>query len=211
MSDTTVRAEVQESVQHLMEVAQAQGLDDELVVALLRESAELISRRQPRGGALSTEQVNYLVESGAFSEGEFAQIEAGVARGDLVQTERTTRLAAITETLSAAEVALRLGLSASRIRHRQAKGGLYGFLSGGKRRYPTWQLTNDSAQPVLPGLAAVVKALPGDMHPASFQGFMTTPQANLCVSGEPMTPVEWLRNGGNPQVLVGILSSVLQS
>lgn len=64
---------------------------------------------------------------------------------------------------------------------------------------------------MLPGLATLVKAFPDDMHPASIQGFMSTPQEDLRVKGERLTPVEWLVHGGNPQALIAILDSFLQS
>jgi hypothetical protein len=211
MSNTMIHAEAEASFQHLREVAEAQGQGDELVVTILRESADLIKKRQPRGGALSDEQVAFLIESGTFTPEKFAEVSSRVARGDLAEAERKTRLGAVTASLSAAEVALRLGIDASRVRHRQAKGGLYAFIAGGKRRYPSWQFTDDPAQPVLPGLATVIKAFPHDKHPASIQGFMSTPQSSLRVDGERMTPPEWLLHGSDPQAVVNILDSFLQS
>lgn len=219
MSIATPHPEVQESVQYFLRTVKAQGLNDELVASVLRESADLLTKRQPRGGALSDEQVAFLIESGAFTSDEFAGIEAGLARGDLAELERRTRLEAIYDSLSAAEVALRLGIEASSVRHRQAKGGLYSFMAGGRRRYPRWQFTGDPAQPVLPGLTRLAKAFPEGMHPASVKGFMTTPQEDLHVTAssttvttsERMTPVEWLLQGGDPQDLVEILDSFLQS
>lgn len=211
MSNAMAHAEVQESVQDLLDAAEAQGQGDDLVVTLLRESIELVKKRQPRGGALSDEQVAFLIESGTFTPEKFTEVSTRVARGDLAEAERKTRLGAASASLSAAEVALRLGIDVSRVRHRQAKGGLYAFIVGGKRRYPTWQFTSDPAQPVLPGLATLVKAFPHDKHPASIQGFMSTPQSSLRADGEPMTPPEWLLQGGDPQALVNILDSFLQS
>jgi hypothetical protein len=211
MPEATTHAEVHESIQGLIEVVESQGQGDELVVTLLREVADLIKKRQPRGGALSDEQVAFLIESGTFTAEKFADIEASLARGDLAKLERTTRLEAVVNSLSADEVALRLGIDASRVRHRRAKGGLYAFTAGGRRRYPLWQFTSDPARPVLPGLAALVKGFQEDMHPASVQGFMTTPQMDLLVDGKRMTPVDWLLHGGDPQDLVDILDSFLQS
>ena len=211
MPDGTIPVEVRESLQHLIEAVQSQGRDDELVIAILRESADLIKKRQPRGGALSDEQVAFLIESGAFTSDEFADIEARLESGDLAELERNTRLKAVINSLSGAEVALRLGIDASRVRHRQGKGGLYSFTAGGQSRYPFWQFTSDPARPVLPGLAALVRGLPEDMHPASVQGFMATPQEDLLVDGKRMTPVEWLLQGGDAQALVDILDSFLQS
>ena len=206
----TTHAEVHQSIQHLIETFEAQGHGDELVVVLLRELAEILTKRQPRGGALSDEQVAFLIESGAFTATEFAETEASLARGDLAKLERKTRLAAITDSLSVAEVAQVLSIDAARVRRRQAKSDLYAFLAGGRRRYPLWQFTGDPARPVLPGLAALVHGIPADMHPASVQGFMTTPQEDLRVDGERMTPVDWLLRGGDAEALVAILGSFLQ-
>lgn len=210
MPDATAHAEAQESFQHLMEAAQLHGRDDELVVVLIRESADLIKKRQPLGGALSETQIRYLIDSGVFTDEEFAETAKSVARGDLAEAERKTRLGSVAASLSAAEVALRLGIDPSRVRHRQAKGSLYGFIAGGKRRYPAWQFTGDPAQPVLPGLPALVRAFPEDMHPASIQGFMAAPQVDLLIDGKAATPIEWLLHGGDPQELADILDGFLQ-
>lgn len=181
-----------------------------MVVVLIRESADTLKKRQPRGGGLSAEQARYLVESGAFDADELAETEREVAEGALATAERRTRISTLTRTLSAGEIADRLGLDASSVRHRQGKGLLYGFLVGGKRRYPTWQLVGDTNLS-LPRLAAVVEAFPEDWHPATIEGFMTTPQENLRIGDASATPVEWLLNDGDPRKIVGILGSFLQS
>lgn len=203
--------EVQQAVERLREAARAQGQGDEVVVAILRELAELIQKRRPSGSALSAKQIDYLVGSGAFSAPELVSIQASVANGDLRAAELTTRLNVSSATLSAAEVAALLGIDASRVRHRRAAGGLYAFIVGGKRRYPIWQFTGDVLQPVLPGLAALIKAIPEDMQLASVQSFMSTPQASLSSNGEPLTPGEWLKQDGNPQGVVDILDGLVQS
>lgn len=211
MPDATTHAEVHKSIQDLIETVETQGQDDELVVILLREVTDLIKRRQPRGGALSDDQVAFLIEADAFTPREFAETEASLARGDLARLERKTRLEAITDSLNAAGVAQVLSIDVARVRRRQAKGDLYSFLIGGRRRYPLWQFASDPARPVLPGLAALVKGIPEDMHPASVQGFMTTPQEDLLVDCERVTPAEWLLRDGDPQALLDILGSFLQS
>ncbi|WP_167046694.1 helix-turn-helix domain-containing protein [Salinibacterium sp. ZJ454] len=210
MADDKMSVEVRKAFERLMDVAQAQGKAD-LVATLLREAADALQKQRPRGRGLSEEQARYLIESGDFTPDELAETEREVAEGVLAREELNTRLGALAASLSTAEVAQRLGIDASRVRHRRAKGTLYAFMVGGKRRYPTWQFTDDPKQPVLPGLAALVEAFPKDWHPASIQGFMSTPKANLLVDGERMSPVEWLRHAGDPEALVDILDSFLQS
>ena len=201
---------MEKAVERLVEAARAQGQGDEFVVTILRELTELIQERRPRSTTLSTKQAAYLVKSGAFSSTELASIQESVAYGDLAEAELTTRLNAISETLSAAEVARLVGIDVSRVRHRQAAGGLYAFIIGGKRRYPLWQFTGDVMQPVLPGLEALISAIPEDMQPGSARGFMGTRQAALSLDGIPLTPGEWLRQGGDPQPVTDILDGMLQ-
>lgn len=211
MSISATPQEVEASVRYLIDAARSQGRDQETVVALLHEAADALKERQPRGDALTDGQVAFLIESGTFTPERLAEVEASVARGDLAELERRTRLEAVTGSLSAAEAAQRLGIDSSRVRHRLSKGSLLGFMIGGKRRLPAWQFTDDPKQPVLPGLSLVISALPQDMHPASVQNFMSTPQEDLLIDDHEVTPVEWLRLGGDPQEVVDILDSFLQS
>lgn len=203
---------VEESVEYLRSVVQSKGWNDDVVAVLIRESADLLKEREPRGGGLSEDQARFLIESGDFTAEELAETERQVAAGELASEERQTRLGALARTLSAAEVADRLDIDPSRVRHRQGKGLLYSFLVGGKRRYPTWQFVTGTKM-VLPHLASVVEAFPEDWHPAGVEAFMTAPKSSLVsgVSSERLSPVEWLMNGGDPQDVVDILDSFLQS
>jgi hypothetical protein len=163
------------------------------------------------GSSLSDEQIAFLIESGAFTPEELAETQASIARGGLAETERRTRLGAVNASLSAEEVATRLGVDVANVERGRADGSLFAFTTDGEHRYPTWQFTGDPRQPVLPGLARLVSAFPDDKHPASILGFMSTPQESLLVDNERLTPVEWLQQGGNPQKLLDILVSFLQS
>lgn len=148
MPDVVIPAEVREAFQYLIDAARSQGRGAELVVALLHEAANVITENPLRGSTLSGDQAAYLIESGDFTAEELAKTQASVARGELAEEERRTKLRAVAASLSSAEVAQRLGIDASRVRHRQASGNLYAFKVGGKRRYPTWQFTDDPARPV---------------------------------------------------------------
>ncbi|MBC7593060.1 MAG: hypothetical protein H7288_03845 [Kineosporiaceae bacterium] len=213
-----VTDDVRESVEYFLAAAHRTyalaGLQDNsyaMLVSIIRESADQLSERQTRGGGLTEDQAAFLIESGTFTAESLAETEASVARGDLAELERKTRLEAITASLGAAEVAAKLGIDTSRVRHRQAKDGLYAFMAGGRRRYPTWQFTPAKSQPVLPGIAAVIRSFPEDMHPASIQNIMTTPQRDLLVDNRRVSPVEWLLLGRSPQNVVDIFESILQS
>lgn len=163
------------------------------------------------GSSLSDEQSAFLIESGAFTPEELAETQASIARGELAEAERRTRQSAVKASLSAEEVATQLGIDVAQVEHRRADGSLFAFTTDGEHRYPTWQFTGDRRRPVLPGLARLIRAFPDDKHPASILGFMSTPQESLLVDNERLTPVEWLLQGGNPQRLVDILESFLQT
>lgn len=171
----------------------------------------MTTESQPRDSSLSEEQIAFLIESGTFTPEELAETQARLARGELAEAERKTRLEGINASFIAEEVATKLGVDIDQVHQRQAEGNLFAFTAEGERRYPTWQFTGDPRQPVLPGLARLASAFPDDMHPASILGFMSTPQDDARIGGVPMTPVAWLLRGGDPQVLRDILDSFLMS
>lgn len=157
------------------------------------------------------EAATYLIESGVLTRLELADAQARVARGELTELEERARLEGIAASLSADEVASRLGLGVDEVELRRVAGRLAAFTSDGEHRYPTWQFTADPQRPVLPGLPQLVSAIPDEMHPASVLGFMTTPQNSLRIDGRKVTPPEWLLAGGDPQDIINILHSFLMS
>ena len=163
----------------------------------------------PTPGVLSDEQIAFLIESGTLTAERLADVSVRVARGDLEVRERKTREDAISASLSLSEVAERLDLDVAEVRRRTSEGRLYAFTAHDEEHYPTWQFTNDATAPVLPGLAAVIAALPSDMHPATIRGFMSTPQRSARINGIPVTPVDWLMHARDPRLLAELLSGFL--
>jgi hypothetical protein len=96
---------------------------------------------------------------------------------------------------TAHDIAAKWGVDDSRIRHRVRNRVLFGVRIGRALRLPTWQF-DDELRP-LPGLSAVLAALPEGMHPREVEGFMTTPQADLRVRGRDVSPRDWLLTGGD--------------
>ena len=100
---------------------------------------------------------------------------------------------------TADEVATGLGVSASRVRQKRLAGELWAIPDGQTWLFPMLQFeTGDNGGPTrqVRGLDQVFKALPSDLHPVAVAGFLRTPQPDL-FQGRPMTPVEWLRDGGD--------------
>ena len=94
-------------------------------------------------------------------------------------------------TMSAAETATLLRKSRPQVSRDLNAGRLFGIRVGTQWRVPTWQFVDGAA---LPGLDAVVPAIPQALHPTAVEGFMTTPQDEL--AGR--TPIQHLASGGDP-------------
>jgi hypothetical protein len=154
--------------------------------------------REPRPGAstLTDAEAAILVEHSGIdpaaaarqSEPQHAAVEAARIEFDLLRRSYTTR-----------DIAAKWGVDDSRVRHRVRNRALYGMRVGRSLRLPRWQF-DDELRP-LPGLPAVLAALPGSMHPREVEGFMTTPQDDLRVRGHKRSPRDWLLTGGSPAVV----------
>ena len=123
------------------------------------------------------------------------------SRARAVAAQAVLRDTALT-VLAAAE---RVGVDSSRIRHRLADGRLAGWKDRGGWRLPAWQFTNTG---VLPGLPAVLAAVPADQPPLVVAAFMTTPQPDLPIAGEPTTPRDWLLASGDPARVAELVATV---
>lgn len=105
---------------------------------------------------------------------------------------------------SVAEVARLLGVDASRVRHRLKEGKLTGWKDKGWQ-LPAWQFSGGAA---LPGLDAVLPALPDDQPPLMIAAFMNTPQPDLEIDGRPVTPRQWLLAHGDPHAVAELASTL---
>lgn len=116
---------------------------------------------------------------------------------------RTVALQAVLRdtALTVAGAAERVGVDASRIRHRLSAGQLVGWKDHGGWRLPVWQFTDDD---VLPGLGTVLADVPEDQPALVVAAFMTTPQTAL--GDPPVTPRDWLLAGGSPARVASLMS-----
>ena len=151
--------------------------------------------REPRPGSaeLSAAEAGVLarhsgVDAAAaahFGDPRQAAVESARIQFEVLRRSHTAR-----------DIAAKWGVDSSRIRHRVRDGALYGVRIGRSLRLPEWQFDADLRP--LPGLAAVLAALPADMHPREVEGFMTTPQDELRLRGRALSPRDWLLTGGTP-------------
>jgi hypothetical protein len=104
--------------------------------------------------------------------------------------------------LSVEQVAKRLLVDGSRVRHRVRDRALYAFKIGGGLRVPQWQFHGHDA---IPGLRAVLAALPPELHPLEVAGLMTGPDPGLAVADEALSPRDWLIGGGDVAVVLELI------
>lgn len=130
-----------------------------------------------------------------------ATVASGSARNAAAQVLMNS------SSLTAAEVAENLGLSASTIRHYKAERKLYSYLANGRLLFPTWQFTRKGNR-ALPGLDRVLGALPDDLHPQAMAGFFQTPKPDLVINGEAVTAAAWLEDGGSIEPVVAMAEAL---
>ncbi|MCV7286058.1 helix-turn-helix domain-containing protein [Mycolicibacterium wolinskyi] len=146
---------------------------------------------RPWAAALTEDEAR-LLDDADFPEDRDAYLAAG--------TEIAGHTAHLAVTaFTADEVAKGLGVSDSRVRQKRLAGELWAIPDGQSWVFPALQFEiNADGGPTrqVRGLDQVIKALPEGLHPVAIAGFLRTPQPDL-VHDRPMTPVEWLRAGGD--------------
>ena len=170
--------------------------EDEFVDALSRD---LRAAPDSSASRLTEAEQSLLQEHGGIE----APIGDDVSvRKATLQSSSSNLAEQIRESLSVEQAAKLLMVDGSRVRHRVRDRALYAFKIGGGLRLPTWQFHRHDS---LPGLRAVLAALPADLHPLEVAGFMSTASASLIVEDEPTSPREWLLGGGDVRVVVELL------
>ena len=114
-------------------------------------------------------------------------------------------VALLADALSVTQVAQRLGIDPSRVRHRLAAHQLVGIRQPRGWALPAYQFGSDGLP--LPGLERVAAAL-ADSHPVAVARFFATPQPELLVGRRRVTPRQWLEGGGGPQRVVDLARAV---
>lgn len=137
---------------------------------------------------------------------EWTEPELAVLRGegldpdepadqDVAAISARAYLRLLADSLDTAEAAERLGISASRVRQRASARQLYGLHVGGGWRFPAWQFGD---RDIVPGLDRVLPHLSKTLHPLSVTGFFSTPQPELVIRDQAVSPLRWLATGGDP-------------
>jgi hypothetical protein len=174
------------------------GLQAEDVVEVL--DAGLTALTAGDAAALTDEEARVLASGG---------LDASPLRLDEIApifrtgAEHRRRLAS---SLSVEQAARLLGVNASRIRQRLTAHppSLYGIKDGKRWRVPKFQFAGKRA---IPGIAAVVAALPASLHPVAVYRWLTSAHPDLYrdrTEEHPISPLDWLRTGGSPDVVADL-------
>ncbi|HEY2812410.1 MAG TPA: hypothetical protein VGJ03_02980 [Acidimicrobiales bacterium] len=113
----------------------------------------------------------------------------------------------IANSLPVATVAKRLGVDSSRVRQRIYARSLYAFKHQGPWLVPSFQLRG---RKLLPGLDAALRALSPTLHPVAVSRWFTTPNADLEIADNAVSPVDWLESGSAPEQVAELASAVDQ-
>jgi len=143
---------------------------------------------------------------GPLTEAERATLTAGGFRLDKAPPRkgRSEFEQLVADSLSVEKVAERLGVNASRIRQRLKEGTLYGFKHERYWELPRFQFSGRSVVTGLGEILPSVKDLA--LHPVAILRWFSTPQPELSIDdGEPMTPLDWLREGHPADAVLTVL------
>jgi hypothetical protein len=148
------------------------------------------------------------------TEVEFLRAHAGPGAAEVIDEwspdeERQTRARtalrqlsdAIAGSVSIKEAAVILGVDRSRVSRRITGNALWAFDLRGNRRIPRWQFLGDE---LLPGLDAIVPAIPREATPAVLNVFMHTPQPDF----DDRTSIEYLAAGGDPELVARFIEDL---
>ena len=111
------------------------------------------------------------------------------------------------KSLPVATVAKRLRVDTSRVRQRIYARSLYAFKRHGTWLVPAFQL---NTRGLIGGLEQVVPELSRELHPVAVSRWFTTPNADLALRDEPVSPIAWLASGGPPEAVAALAGSIDQ-
>jgi excisionase family DNA binding protein len=136
------------------------------------------------------------IEAEVLERGGFSLSRARPGKGRPLSSTVAAYVAMMDEALSVAEAAKRLRVDQSRIRQLLANGSLYGMKLRGEWRLPRFQFT---ARGAVPGIHEVLRALPQDLHPVEVLTWLGNPDPDLEIGDQSVSPLDWLRSGGDPE------------
>ncbi len=111
----------------------------------------------------------------------------------------------VSKSVNVADLAERLGVDPSRVRQRIYARSLHAFKHRGVWLIPTFQLEGPA---LVPGITTVASKLSPALHPVAVSRWFTTPNADLVVDDEAVSPIVWLSSGGAPDAAAALAGAI---
>jgi hypothetical protein len=148
-----------------------------------------------------------------LTKGEVAELRAGglASEADLraygrVRARTAADITALLATaLTTTEAAKRLGVDPSRVRQLLGSGQLLAAKEAGEWRVLELQFADDR---LVPNISQVVRALPPGLPLLAAANWLTTPEPDLELEGEPASPLRWLAAGGDVERLRRVVADL---
>ena len=166
---------------HGLAVAAPEKLNKELALAIDQMHRSLY-------GESATELT--AAEASVLQAGGFDLKES--ANNDPLAETATVFAALLNTGLTAKEAAKRLGVQDTRIRQMLTERTLYGFHINHRWQIPEFQFAGNA---LVPNIGSVNAALDPDLHPVAVYQWYVTPEVDLEMDGQPLSPLEWLKAG----------------
>ena len=177
-------------------------IDVARLVGLLRESLQSIGRQ--RADVDPRTQLT-AAETSELRKGGLSPARSREARDRVRVRTATDTVALLATSLTTAEAARRLGVDPSRIRQLLAERRLLATKDGGEWRLLDLQFEQDR---LVPNIGPVVESLPVGLPVLAAANWLATPNPDLEVHGKPVTPLDWLRSGGDPALVVELTTDL---
>lgn len=177
-------------------------IDVTRLLGMLRDSLQSIGRQRadvdPRTQLTAT-------ETAELRKGGLSPTRQREARDRVRIRTATDMVALLATSLTTAEAARRLGVDPSRVRQLLSERRLLATKDGGEWRLLALQFADDR---LIPNIGAVIESLPAGMPVLAATNWLTTPESDLEVGGRPVTPLDWLRSGGDPARVVELTADL---
>lgn len=168
-------------------------MDPSRFVSLLRQAVQAVRGTRVTSkpaSQLTSAEVTELRRGGLAPTADFGAYERVRA------TTAAEMAALLSRALSTAEAAERLELDPSRIRQLLSERRLLAVRNGAEWQILDVQFVDGS---LVPNIGQVLAALPDGMPPLVSATWLTSPEPDLDIRGQVVSPVEWLSAGGDPE------------
>lgn len=179
------------------------GVDKDEFAAALEEFAD-------RTGPLAVvdiRPVDYLGEAQQSTLKKLGASLQPLGPGDLgpIAGMAAAHAQVVSQSATVAGLAKRLGVDPSRVRQRIYARSLYAFKHRGGWLIPNFQL---QANRLVPGIGAVVSRLSPALHPVAVSRWFTTPNTDLVLHENAVSPIAWLSAGGPPAGVAALAGAI---